>query len=103
MRKRVRVTAPKPAQTDRPNSPMQYGASRITGKFVGGCFWNPPSNCIGRIMPYFDEKWVNVCVCRYHCAEYKKCEASKVSTKLRREEYDIPQNRQKSRVRVRRG
>lgn len=105
MKKRVRMSASKPAQKKHLDLPMQYGASRISGQFAGGYFWNPPANCSGRVVLYFDERWVSVCLCRYQCNRYQKCEASKVKTKLSKEELDIPQNRpkEKTRVRVRRG
>lgn len=72
--------------------PMQYHASRVTGKMSGGCFWNPPQDCTGRILNYHNERWVQVWTCRT-CKLLKVCEARHVSTKVPAEEMDTPQNR----------
>lgn len=75
--------------------PVQYRASRVTGKTAGGCFWNPPKDCIGRILDYHHERWVLVWTCR-DCKLYKNCEVKNASVKLSLEELDTPQNRRKA-------
>ena len=72
---------------------MQYHASRTTGHMCGGHYWNPPADCIGRIVPYYGERWVNVGLCKA-CRKHSQCEASRIP-KVPYGEWDTPQRRAK--------
>ena len=82
-----------------PNYDMQYGGSRKTGLLVGGFYWNPPDDCIGKIHTYGGERWVDVNICN-PCSQRRSCEAQYVDRNVKqRAQMDIPENRPRGRRR----
>ena len=64
-----------------PKSPMHYCISCKTGLSVPGHFWNPPEDCVSRIINYGGERWVDAGLC-LACPERKRgCIAKQVDHK----------------------
>lgn len=94
-------TQPSPPKHD-PDYDMQYGCSRKTGNKTGGHYWNPPDYCPNRILTYWDERWVDVGLCK-ECFRHKSrtCPAAllpKIEYVDGKPMFDEPKNRKPKRV-----
>lgn len=83
-----------------PKYSMHYCISRRSGMSVPGHFFNPPEDCVARIVDYGGERWVDAGTClscpeRKRGCEAKMCDHKKTWDELK-EEVERPRPRRRS-------